>query len=54
MSIIKEDEIPLSPGQKYRHYAPKAEMIVFSGELENIIREINIYANKYSKEGKKK
>ncbi|NMA86583.1 MAG: threonylcarbamoyl-AMP synthase [Tissierellia bacterium] len=53
LSIIKEDEIPLSPGQKYRHYAPKAEMIVFSGELENIIREINIYANKYSKEGKK-
>ena len=53
LSIVKEDEIPLSPGQKYRHYAPKAEMMVFNGEVDNIIREINTLAKKFSKEGKK-
>ena len=25
-----------SPGMKYKHYAPKAEMIIFQGEPENI------------------
>lgn len=41
-AIIKEDEnlIPKSPGQKYRHYAPKAEMIVFSGEIEKVVEAI--------------
>ena len=31
LSIIKDDKdiVPKSPGQKYRHYAPKAEMISF-------------------------
>ena len=53
LSIVKEDEIPLSPGQKYRHYAPNAEMMVFNGEVDNIIREINTLAKKFSKEGKK-
>ena len=53
LSIIKEGGIPLSPGQKYRHYAPKAEMIVFNGELECIVREINNRAKKLSREGKK-
>src|SRR5699024_3817012 len=34
LSIIKDskDIVPKSPGQKYRHYAPKADMIVFTGE----------------------
>ncbi len=29
--ILKEGQIPRSPGQKYRHYAPKAQMTVFLG-----------------------
>ncbi|MGM0396009.1 MAG: L-threonylcarbamoyladenylate synthase [Bacillota bacterium] len=32
--------IPKSPGQKYRHYAPKACMVLFSGESEKVVREI--------------
>lgn len=32
--------IPKSPGQKYRHYAPKAQMYVFSGDMDNVNREI--------------
>ncbi len=53
-SIIKENEniIPKSPGQKYRHYAPKSEMIIFSGEVDNIVSSINDCAKKYIEEGK--
>ena len=53
-SIIKEDEniVPKSPGQKYKHYAPKAEMIVYSGELDSIVKAIIDNTNKYINEGK--
>lgn len=30
--VADEDFKPKSPGQKYKHYAPKAEMIIFRGE----------------------
>ncbi|MGO1580590.1 MAG: L-threonylcarbamoyladenylate synthase [Peptoniphilaceae bacterium] len=36
-----DKSIPKSPGQKYRHYAPKAECYTFAGNLENIVKEIN-------------
>jgi len=54
-SIIKEDEklIPKSPGQKYRHYAPKAEMFVFSGQVDSIVEAIIVNTEKYTKEGKR-
>lgn len=55
LSIIKdrEDIVPKSPGQKYRHYAPKAEMIVFTGQLDNIVEAINSQTEKFIAEGKK-
>lgn len=55
MSIIKEDEniVPKSPGQKYKHYAPKAKMIVFVGDLNKVALNINNLASKYIFEGKK-
>lgn len=55
LSIIadSEDIVPRSPGQKYRHYAPKADMIVFSGQLPNMVRAINAKAAEYIKDGKK-
>nr|WP_300006092.1 L-threonylcarbamoyladenylate synthase [Tissierella sp.] len=37
---LKSDIIPKSPGQKYRHYAPKAEMIVFTGEVDSVVVQI--------------
>lgn len=42
IGTLKEDEniVPKSPGQKYRHYAPKAEMIVFVGKQEDMIKKI--------------
>lgn len=33
--------IPKSPGQKYRHYAPRGEATLFAGSLANIAKEIN-------------
>ncbi|MCR2044683.1 L-threonylcarbamoyladenylate synthase [Anaerosalibacter massiliensis] len=54
-SIIKDDEdiVPKSPGQKYKHYAPKAKMIVFSGNIEDIPSAIKKYSKKAEEEGKK-
>ena len=35
------DAVPKSPGQKYRHYAPKGDATLFAGDLKNIAKEIN-------------
>jgi len=42
LATIKESDriVPKSPGQKYRHYAPKADMMVFTGEIEAIVSNI--------------
>ena len=32
---------PKSPGQKYRHYAPKADAYCFAGNLEGVVKEVN-------------
>lgn len=34
---LKENERPLSPGMKYRHYAPKAPLVLLDGESENLL-----------------
>lgn len=54
-SIIKSDDtlVPKSPGQKYRHYAPKSEMILFSGEVARIVDIIIAYTKEYLEAGKK-
>ena len=51
-SIMKSDIIPKSPGQKYRHYAPKAEMLVFTGEVDNISSRIIKMTEEYINLGK--
>lgn len=53
LGTIKEDITPKSPGQKYRHYAPKAEMILYSGNLENIVKNIREKAELLLTTGKK-
>lgn len=37
---LETNEAPRAPGMKYRHYAPKAEMIVFKGDQEPVARAI--------------
>ena len=41
--IIAADDTtkPKAPGMKYKHYAPKAEMVIIDGEKDAVIAEIN-------------
>ena len=41
VSPLKEGEQPKAPGMKYRHYAPKAPVTVFTGAPEASAREIS-------------
>lgn len=52
-AIIKSNEkiIPKSPGQKYRHYSPKAKVILYKGNLEKIAKRINEDYEKYKSQG---
>jgi len=54
-AIIKCDEkiIPKSPGQKYRHYSPRAKVILYKGKTEDIARKINEDYEKIQSEGKR-
>ena len=41
--IIAADDTrkPKAPGMKYKHYAPKADMVIVDGEQDKVISEIN-------------
>lgn len=43
--------IPRSPGMKYRHYAPRARVIVIEGHLDKVVEEIIRLSVKYEEEG---
>ena len=51
--IRDKDFVPKSPGMKYTHYAPNAEMIIFQGEKEKVITEIERVKEQKEKEGYK-
>ncbi|MTI46878.1 L-threonylcarbamoyladenylate synthase [Sporosalibacterium faouarense] len=53
LSIGEANLVPKSPGQKYRHYSPKADMIVVEGEVKSIAQSIIELSNTYHNEGKK-
>ena len=48
-----EDMIPKSPGQKYRHYAPRARLILFIGGVDAMVESISRHRDSYISEGKK-
>lgn len=54
-AIIKSDEniVPKSPGQKYRHYSPKAELILYKGNLQKMVSFIKKDCSDYIKQAKK-
>lgn len=54
-AIIKSDDktVPKSPGQKYRHYSPKAKVILYKGPIEKIAERINEDYKKFLSEGYK-
>lgn len=40
MSPLREGDVARSPGMKYKHYAPKAKAIIFSGAPEHVVAAI--------------
>ena len=53
--IIAADDTrkPKAPGMKYKHYAPKAEMIIVDGAQDAVIAKINELTAAKRAEGKK-
>ena len=49
---LSADVKPKAPGMKYRHYAPKAEMSLVEGEMENVVSYINNEVKKALEAGK--
>lgn len=48
---ITGDIKPRSPGMKYRHYSPKAEMVLISGQSDLVAKKINRLIKESSKQG---
>lgn len=48
-----EEFRPRAPGMKYRHYAPKAEMIIFEGKPEDVSAAISDEQSRREAEGQK-
>lgn len=53
--IIESDSLckPKAPGMKYKHYAPKADLILVEGETDRVVAEINRLAKEQQLAGKK-
>lgn len=47
LSQLPEGERPASPGMKYKHYAPKAQVVIVEGDLD----AFNSYASRNAAEG---
>lgn len=50
---LKEGQPVKSPGMKYAHYAPHAQVVVVRGELDQMVERINALAEEYIKQGMK-
>ena len=37
----KKNIIAKAPGMKYRHYAPKGQMTIVEGDIDNVVAKIN-------------
>ncbi len=53
--IIAADDTtkPKAPGMKYKHYAPKADMVIIDGQKDIVIKEINHQTKEHQKNGKR-
>ena len=50
-SSVDANETPKSPGMKYKHYSPKAALLLLQGDSELVAAEISKRAELYYKEG---
>lgn len=44
---------PKAPGMKYKHYAPKADLIILEGNMEQVVKRTNQLIEEKAKENKK-
>lgn len=44
---LETGEMPKAPGMKYRHYAPKAKLVIVTGQEEAMIKKINELTAEY-------
>jgi len=51
-SIVDKNIVPKSPGQKYKHYAPNAEVFTFVGDNAEKLNDMQKFIDKYKSEGK--
>ncbi|MDO5717779.1 MAG: L-threonylcarbamoyladenylate synthase [Tissierellia bacterium] len=51
-ALIEDDQRPRSPGQKYKHYAPIADLYVYSTKLDDKIGRMQSDVEKYKSENK--
>lgn len=51
--IGQNDYTPKAPGMKYKHYAPKADLTMFEGSLENVVSAIKKKQEEYQSQRKK-
>lgn len=52
-NLTRETLVPIAPGMKYTHYAPKGEMFLVKGDEQSVRSYINGQAYKLQQEGKK-
>lgn len=41
---MRSDIVAKAPGMKYRHYAPKGQLMIIEGELQKVVAKINEFA----------
>lgn len=51
--LKKDNYAPKAPGMKYRHYAPKADLTMYEGSIENVIQVIRDRQRTAMAQGKK-
>ena len=53
LAPLKQGEAAASPGMKYKHYAPKADMVIVDGTRKHVIAKINELVASHRDDGKK-
>lgn len=53
LKMSEEDLKPKSPGMKYKHYSPNAEVFIVKGELDKVVKKIRELTEEQLKYGKK-
>ncbi|MBQ7765860.1 MAG: threonylcarbamoyl-AMP synthase [Lachnospiraceae bacterium] len=54
-TLLDDDckERPKAPGMRYRHYAPKGDMLIIEGEPDKVVKEINMLVEESRQKGYK-